>query len=255
MFSFKKAYFALLIPLLLILVYYNAYPYYAGPPYSTRELYSSRQVLMVLQVGVGLTALFYAVTPYLYTYLSSAEILRVRGFRVRRLFVALFFLVTALPALIHLTLGLYSGFVLAPSGYVMSIYYTYATIMIVVDIVIYFAPILFLLLVFRLGFNYSFPLRKYITYWLVTVLLIEIVNVLAQIAIDLLIAGVTSPLHQAVYLREWNEEVKKIILSDFSKNPKVITNYTLIPSWGAVITYLITRPLTLNYVTNKHILK
>lgn len=255
MLGFGKRCLVLAIPVLLTLIYYNAYPYYAGPPYSTRELYSNRQILAALQLGLGLVGFLYAVTPYLYTYVNSAEKLRSKGFRVRRLPVILFFLVVALPALLHSTLGFYSGFVLAPSGFIMSLYYTYTAIMIITGIIVNLGPILFLLLVFRAGFNYSFPLWKYVTYWLITVLLIELVNILTQVAIDTLIAGVASPLYQAVYLREWNEEVKEVILSEFSKGLQVITRYTLIPSWGAVTTYFITRPLMLNYVTRKHILK
>lgn len=250
-----KSVIVLVFAVLFTLVYYNAYPYYADRPYSFYELYPNAQVLLLLQIGVGLQALLQCLVPYTYSFLNSVELLKLSVLKVMRHIPAIiFFLFLSLPGLFYLSIGIYSGFVLAPSGSYMSLFYAFVTIILTGYAVLLLAPLLYLLLIFKLSIGYRIPTLKYVTYWLLIAVIVELVSVILQALVEFLIAGTTSILNQSVYMRGWNVEVANILITRYGSEGKSITNYTLIPTWGTLLAYFLVRPLMLDYITRKHIL-
>lgn len=240
---------------LFTLAYYNAYPCYVDPPHSFRELYPNAQALLFLQVGVGLQALLQCLVPYTYSFLNTVELLKLSVLRVvRRIPAMTFFLFLSLPGLLYLSIGIYSGFVLAPSGAYMSLFYAFATIIAAGYAVLLLAPLLYLLLIIKLSIGYRVPALKYVTYWLLIAIVAELVSVILQAIVDFLIAGTTSILNQSVYVRGWNEETAKILVTRYMSEGKSITNYTLLPTWGTLLAYFLVRPLILDYITRRHVL-
>lgn len=238
------------------LIYYNAYSYYLAPPFSYRELYPNIQVMLILQIGLGLQSILWLSLSYLYSLVSAIRVLKLGLSLVEILMrpsVALFFLILALPGLLHMTIGLFAGFVLALSGQTMLLYYVYLVITIASLSIQIIAPLLYLLMVFRKGLGYKIWANEYATYWLLVVFLVEIGSMILQALIDHLIASGSSILYQSIYIRGWNEETARILISRYAMENGSITKYTLLPTWGQVISYFFIKPLLLDYVTRRQI--